>query len=103
MWFIEPGLLAACPAHCQCSRNADMCHLIVLVCSINLAISLAESVFHLIHAARLSSALSVPLVCLDILRHHLVRDLSAAMIFAMISGVMVHVSTPYNRHGLTND
>ena len=103
MLFVEPGRLAACPAHCQCSRNADMCHLIVFVFSINLAISLAESVFHLIHAARLSSAFSVPLVCLDILRHHLVRALSAAMIFARISGVMVHDSTPYSKHGFTSD
>ena len=69
--------------------------------SISLAISLAESIFHWIHAAKLSSAL--PLVLIDLLRHHLVRARSADIMLAIRSGVSFHVSTPYNRHGFTSD
>ena len=70
--------------------------------SVSLAISLAVSPFHWIHVSRFSSDVPVVLACLFILRHHLVRLLSAEIIFAINSGVNLHVCTPYNRHGLTS-
>ena len=79
-----------------------MCHLVHLVFSVSLAISLAVSAFHWIQVSKLSSEVSAVLACLVILRHHLVRLLSAEMILAMISGVNFHVCTPYSRHGLTS-
>ena len=79
-----------------------MCHLELFVFSVSLAIYLAVSPFHLTHVSKFSSAVPVPLVCLFILKHHLVRLLSAEIIFASISGVNLHVCTPYRRHGLTN-
>ena len=78
------------------------CHRSIFCLCVVLAILLAESVCHWIQLAVSLSSSPVVSALLVSLRHHLEKALSVVMILARRAGVSFHVSTPYNRLGLTN-